>query len=537
MKEKPKGFSFFEEPVSSFIMIVTLNDDPLIYIKEIRNMKKVIYILLILLCACACTRTEEYDAEAIINHHNKNETIGVPFRTEVEWIVEPSMVMESVKMLKAEAPLGYPVLEHTGHPQEWDYMAGKGPFLIDKAEYIGAPVYTANAIAGADGNIYDYDGNLLNEGYDVHYGMGSGFEKRYLDHNMSEIYSGDFIGTVERNILSDLSGGDLGLFEYKGVLYSTLMDYHDIDRNILTYGYELLFNGEVDIEKDLEYRKATADDLFGHRAAVPVFDGKILAGEVYDMAIYDGKGNRLSVFDNTEESEEIDFTNGFLMVENRARDGVALTIRYAFYSIDEQRYITDFDYEEVLPFVEGYAAVRKDGKWAYIDEKGELVTDFIWDDVSTMYEGKVYVGLKDRFGILDLKNTLAKGTKVTMETCYGSSDPQMAYAAISALAEHVPKQMERDSEAVAAEEETEKAHKIIGVITPRFDDINVREKPSTSAKVVDVLKNEGSEGNEFYFMQFVYEVTEAEDYTWYRIGTDRWVADHGNWYEVELFGE
>ena len=154
-----------------------------------------------------------------------------------------------------------------------------------------------------------------------------------------------------------------------------------------------------------------------------------------------------------------------------------------------------------------------------------------------MYDGRVYVGLKDRFGILDLKATLAKGTKLTMESCYGSADPEMAYTAISALAEFVPQQKERDPEAVAAEEEFEKAHKIIGLIIPRFNDINIREKPNTSAKVVGVLLNSGTEEEEFYYPQYVYEVTEAEGYTWYRIGTDRWVADHGNWYDVEMFGE
>ena len=154
-----------------------------------------------------------------------------------------------------------------------------------------------------------------------------------------------------------------------------------------------------------------------------------------------------------------------------------------------------------------------------------------------MYDGRVYVGLKDRFGILDLKNTLAKGTKITMESCYGSSDPQMAYEAASSLEEYVPKQKERDPETVAEEEAFEKDHEIIGIITPRYDDINVREKPDTSAKVVSVLRNSGTEEWEFYYSQYVYETTEAEGYTWYRIGTDRWVADHGNWYDVKMFQE
>ncbi len=502
-------------------------------------MKKIITLLLIMLCVCACSlrKSEEYTVDQIINHDNRSETIGQTFRTEAVWVVEPSMVMEGVEMLEADFPFGYPLLERVGYPQEWDYMAGKGPFIVDKAEYIGAPIYTANAIATSDKGIYDYDGNLLNkDGYASYY-TDAGFSTRLSENeNMFSICSGDFIGIVQRNAVSGLGGGYLGLFEYKGTLYNAVIDYRDVSREITGYAYQVLME-DIDIEKDLEHRKATADDLFGHRAAVPIMERIITSESQSDTAIYDEKGNRLFVFDETEDTEEIDFTNGFLTILHRLDDNDYSKNRYAFFSVDEQNYITDFDYEEVLPFVEGYAAVKKDGKWGYINESGEEVTDFIWDNVSTMYDGRVYVGLKDRFGILDLKATLAKGTKVTMESCYGSADPEMAYTAISALAEFVPQQKERDPEAVAAEAEYEKAHKILGLIIPRFNDINIREKPNTSAKVVGVLLNSGTEEEEFYYPQYVYEVTEAEGYTWYRIGTDRWVADHGNWYEVEMFGE
>lgn len=503
--------------------------------------------MLLLLCACACTfrKTEEYDVEEIINHHNKAETVGVAFHTEVEWIVEPSMVLESVEMIKTEPPLGYPYLEHIGHPQEWDYMAGKGPFIVDEAEYTGAPVYTSDAIIvyryengllSPHSQIYDYDGNLLSAVGTNVYDTEAGVDADSTRSKLFRVYSSDFIGTIERNGIVGLCGGSAGLFEYNGTLYIDVTDYDEISRKITSFGCDLGFE-EINIEEYLNYRKATADDLFGHRTVVSVYNKIVSAVTNYDCAVYDEKGNRMFVFDNTEETWVSDFSNGFLTIRKLPKDGGTADIRYAFYSVDDQNYITDFDYEEALPFVEGYAAVRKDGKWAYINEKGEPVTDFIWDSVSTMYEGRVYVGLKDRFGILDLKGTLVKGAKVTMETCYGSADPQMAYEAVSALEEFVPKQKERDPENVAKEEEFEKAHKIIGIIIPKYDDINVREEPSTTAKIVGVLRNSGTAEEESYYPQYVYETTEAEGYTWYRIGTDRWVADHGNWYDVEMFAE
>ena len=498
-------------------------------------MKKIIVIVLALLCLCSCAlrKTEEYDIDEIMK--TPIEETAPPFVTEVEWIVEPCMAITEVEMMEAEPPFGYPNLEKIGHPQEWDYMAGKGPFLVDQAEFIGAPAYTGNAISvryDRSGAIYDYDGNLLNDTEISYFTTEAGFAYRSIGNGASEVFSGDFLGTVRRNEISGLGGGYLSLFEYKGTLYSEIIDYQKISRELTGTSY-LLASDDYDLEKDLEYRKATAADLFGHRAAVSVL-GRTASTSSYDTAVYDAKGNRRFVLPRTEDTWTRDFTNGFLTVAKQAAPDTN-SIRYAFYSVEKQDYITDFDYMEVLPFVEGYAAVKKDDRWAYINEDGELVTDFIWDDVSTMYDGRVYVGLKDRFGILDLKGTLEKGTKITTETCYGSEDPAKAYKSIAALPVHVPQQVLRDPDVTAREEEQEKSHKILGMIVPRYKDINIRKKPNTKAEVIEVLKWIDSGENGFFYPQFVYEIKEDDEYTWYRIGTDRWVADKGTWYDVQMY--
>ena len=54
--------------------------------------------------------------------------------------------------------------------------------------------------------------------------------------------------------------------------------------------------------------------------------------------------------------------------------------------------------------------------------------------------------------------------------------------------------------------------------------VNIRQKPTTSSEIL----GETHKGNRFY----AYETTEAEGYTWYRIGEDRWVADNGKWFKV-----
>ena len=49
-------------------------------------------------------------------------------------------------------------------------------------------------------------------------------------------------------------------------------------------------------------------------------------------------------------------------------------------------------YEEALLFSEGLAAVKKNGKWGYIDETGKVVIPFQYDQAYTFNEGKAVVG-------------------------------------------------------------------------------------------------------------------------------------------------
>ena len=51
--------------------------------------------------------------------------------------------------------------------------------------------------------------------------------------------------------------------------------------------------------------------------------------------------------------------------------------------------------------------------------------------------------------------------------------------------------------------------------------INVRQSPSTEAEIVSSVY----EGEEYH----VYEVDHGDEYTWYRIGDDQWIADGGGW--------
>lgn len=91
----------------------------------------------------------------------------------------------------------------------------------------------------------------------------------------------------------------------------------------------------------------------------------------------------------------LNFANGYAPI---ARD-----FKWGF--IDEEgNMITDYEYNEALYFSEGLAPVRKDDKWGYINETGEVVIDFIYDDVSAFEpETKLAWVIKDnKAGLIDV---------------------------------------------------------------------------------------------------------------------------------------
>ncbi|MBE6708041.1 MAG: WG repeat-containing protein [Ruminococcaceae bacterium] len=94
--------------------------------------------------------------------------------------------------------------------------------------------------------------------------------------------------------------------------------------------------------------------------------------------------------------------------------------KYALYNFRTKELITDFIFDDCgyddrrnQGFVEGILAVKKDGKWGYVNESGEMITDFIYDAsetkeingniVETMYytlNGYTIVRQGDLFGLI-----------------------------------------------------------------------------------------------------------------------------------------
>ncbi len=142
-------------------------------------------------------------------------------------------------------------------------------------------------------------------------------------------------------------------------------------------------------------------------------------------------------------------------------------------------------------FSDGYIPVRKYGKWGYMDEEGNEVTDFIFDDASPVVHGNAYVRRDGSWGILNMREYLNAGKQITFAACYGekTQDPS------------------------------------IGTITVNVSELNIRDAASVYGASV---------GNSIVGSRYdVYEITEAEGYTWYRIDASHWIPDSGEWLTFE----
>ncbi len=71
----------------------------------------------------------------------------------------------------------------------------------------------------------------------------------------------------------------------------------------------------------------------------------------------------------------------FITNEYGVKDVELVSPNYALLDYETKTLLTDFIYEDCsyVGFVDGVLPVKKDGKWGYVNEKGETLTEFIYD--------------------------------------------------------------------------------------------------------------------------------------------------------------
>ena len=119
-------------------------------------------------------------------------------------------------------------------------------------------------------------------------------------------------------------------------------------------------------------------------------EGQMIMEAVYDELIYDGNNkDAISVKDGKEwfyisidgyKTKEPESNYEYLDVISEKRILAKINGKFGYLDSNMQGK-TEFIYDEATAIYEGVGAVRQGEKWAIIDRKGELVTEYIYDDV------------------------------------------------------------------------------------------------------------------------------------------------------------
>lgn len=146
-------------------------------------------------------------------------------------------------------------------------------------------------------------------------------------------------------------------------------------------------------------------------------------------------------------------------------------------------------YETGYPFYGGYAAVKKDGKWGYIDTDGNVVVDFVFDKATPISDGKAWVIYNGKCGRMNIVAMIENNAIF-------------------------------NDEQIKTDEWTSNGSKYLEVTA---DVIKKRDQPTT--KGYDDGNRVGKGSIEVY-----YEKVEADGYTWYKTYDQLWIADqNGQW--------
>lgn len=164
---------------------------------------------------------------------------------------------------------------------------------------------------------------------------------------------------------------------------------------------------------------------------------------------------------------------------------------FALYNGITGEAITDYIYEDAGYLRDGVAPVKTDGKWGYINAEGNTVIDFIFEEASSLYNQRAYVKYNGQWYNVNINNLLLNSS---------------------------------DMESLLLDASYEKATQDtggIGKVTVLVDKLNIRAGSS-----VETEKNGTAVNGKTYD---VFEIKKNEEYTWYRIGDNRWIADNGTW--------
>lgn len=92
--------------------------------------------------------------------------------------------------------------------------------------------------------------------------------------------------------------------------------------------------------------------------------------------------------------------------------------KYGYYNYQTLELVEDMKYDFALPFYDGMAAVKKDGKAGYIDVEGNAIFDFEFEEARNFDNGKAWVKADGKWGVIVIKKQEEKVVSSNWEEVY-----------------------------------------------------------------------------------------------------------------------
>ena len=68
--------------------------------------------------------------------------------------------------------------------------------------------------------------------------------------------------------------------------------------------------------------------------------------------------------------------------------------------------VGEISFDEVRAFQDGPAAVKRNGKWGYVDTNGDMIIDFTYEDATSFSNGLAAVKIDGLWGYIDSCNVV-----------------------------------------------------------------------------------------------------------------------------------
>ena len=439
----------------------------------LRALLCLLFVLSILSTGCSAknnSSAEQPEPDVQIENNTSDE--GQKIVREIDWVVEPRFAFTEVKEFTPYVNYsGWgSIAELLGYPDEWEKQYSD----LNHIDYTGNAI---EVVAGNKSGVYDYYGREL---YPVSiskpvlgpYSFDRTIVFTYLGYTVDggayRFFSNDFTSIGFRQPST----------EYSWVLGEEL--------RIKDWSLKIYLYMEMEYIIPERYTDYPRKEIY---TLVPEYNDE---DSFVGYVIMDGKYNLIERV-MTDDLENVWIVNRMIRVKKAEK--------YTFQSVETGEVVSDYIYDDAKNFMDGYAPVKRNEKWGFIDMNGDEVTDIMFDDVSCLYQGNAYVSVDGVYGIINLVDLLNKGYEITPETCKAS--PEMIKMATEAKRNMlIP----------------------IGTAEVNIDNLNVRRLPSAKSDLAAPSRSI-PKGR----ILDVYALKENEGYIWCQIDENMWIANSGEW--------